>query len=115
MKCQLTNMKNELVLFPNFDLMDGIIVIVCIDKYFIGGIMETFIAILSGIGLLSGMVGLLSVINTAFDLHLRFKGTDLPNDYIAALAILVFGLITGGIGYLLKRRREGKAAAGGQE
>lgn len=82
---------------------------------YLGGIMETFIAILSGIGLLSGMVGLLSVINTAFGLHLRFKGTDLPNDYIAAIAIIVFGLITGSIGYLLKKRRDGKAAAGGQE
>jgi hypothetical protein len=76
--------------------------------------METFIAILSGIGLLSGMVGLLSVINTAFDLHLRFKGTDLPNDYIAAIAIIVFGLITGGIGYFLKKRREGKVAGSGE-
>lgn len=69
--------------------------------------MDTFIAILSGIGLLSGLVGLLSFINTAFGLHLRFKGTDLPNDYIGALVILMFGLIIGGIGYLLKKKREG--------
>ncbi|MBN1534522.1 MAG: hypothetical protein JXA20_17750 [Spirochaetes bacterium] len=67
--------------------------------------MNTFVSIVRGIGYLLTAVGVLSLVNTAFGLHLRYRGTNLPNDYVAAGALLVIGVVVAGIGYLMGRRR----------
>jgi hypothetical protein len=65
--------------------------------------MNFLITILNGIGALSLGVALLTVINTMFDMHLKFKGVYLPKDYVSALMIGVFGILVLGISFIIGR------------
>ena len=65
--------------------------------------MNLLITILNGIGVLSLGVALLTVINTMFDMHMRFKGAYLPKDYVSALMISVFGILVLGISFIIGR------------
>ena len=66
--------------------------------------MQYVILVVQGIGALGTFVGILGFINTVFDLSLRWKGTDLPNDYVSAAVILAFGLVFAGLGFLFRNR-----------
>ncbi|MCB1325051.1 MAG: hypothetical protein H7A21_10245 [Spirochaetales bacterium] len=66
--------------------------------------MQYVILVIQGIGGLGTFIGILGFVNTLFDLSLRWKGTDLPNDYVSATAILVFGLVFAGLGFLFRNR-----------
>ena len=71
--------------------------------------MYLLIVILNGIGALSLGVALMAVINTMFDLHMKFKGSYLPKDYVTALMIGVFGILVLGISFIVTRfRKKGK-------
>ena len=71
--------------------------------------MRTFFSILFLIGALLALVGLVSAINTAFDLDLamRVSGstTTLPNDWIAVIALLILGALFCLIGYLFSNTK----------
>jgi hypothetical protein len=68
-------------------------------------ILKTFAAILKGVGGLTFIVGILTVINTFFNLNLTFYDMDLPNDIGAAVMFFIFAVIVGAVGFLLDRRR----------
>jgi len=65
--------------------------------------VNLLITILNGIGLLSLAVALMTVINTMFDLRIKFKGSYLPKDYVTALMIGVFGILVLGISLIISR------------
>ncbi|MCX6158244.1 MAG: hypothetical protein WCK13_05735 [Ignavibacteriota bacterium] len=65
--------------------------------------MNLLITILNGIGFLSLAVALMAVINTMFDLHMKFKGSYLPKDYVSAIMIGVFGILVLGINLIITR------------
>jgi len=65
--------------------------------------MNLLIVIFNGIGALSLGVALLTVLNTLFDLHIKYKGTYLPRDYVSALMIGVFGILVLGISFIITR------------
>ena len=67
--------------------------------------MQTFAAILRLIGSLVSFLGLVSVFIAAFDLGLRYKRTDLPDDVVGALMLLGVGLVFFGIGWAIERRK----------
>jgi hypothetical protein len=74
--------------------------------------MNLLISILNGIGALSLGVALLTVINTLFDMHMKFKGAYLPKDYVSAMMIGVFGILVLGINFIITRFRK-KSKSGG--
>lgn len=74
--------------------------------------MNLLITILNGIGALSLAVAFLTAINTLFDLHMKFKGSYLPKDYVSALMISVFGVLIFGISFIIRRIRR-KSKPGG--
>jgi uncharacterized metal-binding protein len=77
--------------------------------------MKTLFSMLQLAGLLLVLVAILTVLNTAFELKLSWKGSALPADYSSAgLFALLAGLI-GGIGLLLDRppKAERRRKAGG--
>lgn len=65
--------------------------------------MNLLITILNGIGALSLGVAFLTAINTLFDLHMKFKGSYLPKDYVTAMMIGVFGILVLGISFITGR------------
>jgi len=65
--------------------------------------VNLLITILNGIGFLSLAVALMAVINTMFDLHMKFKGSYLPKDYVSAIMIGVFGILVLGINLIITR------------
>ena len=67
--------------------------------------MKTFAAVLKVVGGLTFVVGFLTVINTAFNLSLRFKGLDVPHDYGAAVMFFIIGVVFGAIGFLMDRKK----------
>jgi hypothetical protein len=65
--------------------------------------MNLLFVILNGIGALSLGVALLTVINTLFDLHMKYKGSYLPKDYVSAIMIGVFGILVLGLNFIIAR------------
>ena len=70
--------------------------------------MNTFKLICRAVGALMSAIGVLSIINTMFNLRLRVKGTSLPNDYIGAFFLLFIGLIFLGVWLLLHKKSKAK-------
>lgn len=65
--------------------------------------MNLLITILNGIGFLSLAVALMTLINIMFDLHMKFKGSYLPKDYVTAVIIGVFGILVICISFIITR------------
>ena len=68
--------------------------------------MKTIAALLSLLGMIVSALGVASLINAAFGLNMRYRGSDLPQDLPGATLVLVSGLLLFGIGWLIDRRKK---------
>ena len=66
--------------------------------------ISSILRALGGVGIFLGGA---SIVNSIWDLHLQWRKMDLTDDPWIATAILVAGLVVGGLGFVMGRGRHG--------